>query len=178
MAAQPKPDGDGASWRHHGGPVRRNFGRRKFDKQPTQPAAVLIVTSGFKIPGAVLRLALRKGNGEPMAVVSLARIYGSAYGLPNPGLMPTRREIAEQKDIVERAVASLEKSGAKVWGQIAATRKPVKTIAGVARARAARHVIVVRPEPTSRWRQVVEGDLARDVARKLGPSVEVEGVSP
>ena len=40
------------------GPVRSKFGRRKFDKQPTQPAAVLIASNGEKIPGAAVRQAL------------------------------------------------------------------------------------------------------------------------
>jgi hypothetical protein len=39
-------------------------------------------------------------------------------------------------------------------------------------------VIVVRVEQTQRWRQVVEGDIVRDIARRLGPDVHVEGVSP
>jgi hypothetical protein len=36
----------------------------------------------------------------------------------------------------------------------------------------------VRPEQPVRWRQVVEGDLVKEVARKVGSAVEVEGVSP
>jgi hypothetical protein len=158
-------------------PIRSKFGRRKFDKQPTQQAAVLIASNGEKIPGAAIRMAQRLSAGEPVAVVSIARIYGSSLGLPNPGLMPTRREMQEQREIVEKAVAALERGGLDAWGQIAASRKPVKTIAGAAVARGARHVLVVRPEQAG-WRRVVEGDVAKDVARKLGPEVTVEGVSP
>ena len=66
----------------------------------------------------------------------------------------------------------------EAWGQIAASRKPVKTIAEVARARGFDHVIVVRIEQTQRWRQVVEGDIVKYISRKLGPDVHVEGVSP
>ena len=64
------------------GPVRSKFGRRKFDKQPTQPAAVLIASNGEKIPGAAVRQALRLSAGEPVAVVTIARIYGSRSGCP------------------------------------------------------------------------------------------------
>ena len=39
-------------------------------------------------------------------------------------------------------------------------------------------MIVVRPVQPARWRRTVEGDLVKEVARKLGPDVEVEGVSP
>jgi alkylated DNA nucleotide flippase Atl1 len=159
-------------------PVRRGFGRRKFDKQPTQAAAVLIASNGFAIPGAAIRQALRLAQGEPVAVLTVARIYGSSLGLQNPGLMPTRREMAEQKEIVDKAVAAIEKQGVTAWGQIAVSRKPVKTIAQAASARAVRHVMVVRPDQAVRWRRVVEGDLVPEVARKLGPGITVEGVTP
>lgn len=159
-------------------PIRRGFGRRKFDKQPTQSAAVLIASNGFAIPPAAIRRALRLGQGEPVAVMTIARIYGSSLGLQNPGLMPTKKEMAEQKEIVEKAVAAVEKGGAQAWGQIAASRKPVKTIAQAASARGVRHVIVVRPEQPVRWRQVVEGDLVKEIVRKIGPEVTVEGISP
>ncbi len=160
-----------------GSPVRRKFGRRKFDKQPTQSAAVLIASNGERIPGAAIRQALRMSAGEPVAVVTIARIYGSSLGLPNPGLMPTRKEMDEQKEIVQRAVSSLEKAGTEAWGQIAASRRPSKTIAKAAAARGVQHVLVIRPEKVG-WRRVVEGDVAKEVARKLGPEVTVEGVSP
>lgn len=75
-------------------------------------------------------------------------------------------------------MTSLEKGGVEAWGQIAVSRKPVKTIAAAAEARSVEHVIVVRPEQPVRWRQVVEGDLVKEVARKVGSAVEVEGVSP
>jgi len=159
------------------GPVRSKFGRRKFDKQPTQPAGVLIASNGEKIPGAAIRQALRLSGGDPVAVVTIARIYGSSLGLPNPGLMPTRKEMEEQKAIATKAVSALENGGAEAWGQVAATRKPSKTIAQAAVARGVRHVLVVRPEKAG-WRLVVEGDVAKEVARKLGADVTVEGVTP
>lgn len=160
-----------------GSPVRRHFGRRKFDKQPTQPAAVLIASNGEKIPGAAIRQALRLSAGEPVAVVTIARIYGSSLGLPNPGLMPTRKELDEQKEIAQRAVSALEKGGSEAWGQVAATRRPSKTIAQAARARGVKHVLVIRPDKVG-WRLFVEGDVAKEVAKKLGSEVTVEGVSP
>jgi hypothetical protein len=159
-------------------PIRR-FGRRKFDKQPSQSAAVLIAAPmGDPIPSSAVRAALARSGGEPVAVVTIARIYGSSMGLPNPGLMPSRKEMAAQKSQVEKAVARIEKGGSEAWGQVAASRKPVKTIAQAAKARGARHVIVVRTPQSKRWRAVVEGDMVKEIARKLGPEVNVEGVSP
>jgi hypothetical protein len=160
-------------------PVRRNFGRRKFDQQPTQSAPVLIAAPmGDPIPASAVKMALELSGGGAVAVVTVARIYGSKYGLMNPGLLPSRKEMDAQKSQVEMAIRLIERSGAEAWGQIAASRKPVKTIVGAARARSAHHVIVVRVEQTQRWRQVVEGDIVKDIARRLGPDVHVEGVSP
>jgi hypothetical protein len=159
--------------------VRGRFGRRKFDKQPTQSAAVLIAAPmGDPIPAAAVKAALDLSGGEAVAVVTVARIYGSSLGLPNPGLMPTRKEMTEQKNQVEKAIRMIEKSGSTAWGQVAASRKPVKTIAEAARARGVRHVIVVSTPQVKRWREIVEGDIVRDIARKLGHGVRVEGVSP
>jgi phage protein D len=61
---------------------------------------------------------------------------------------------------------------------VAASRKPVKTIAQAAKARGVREVIVVRTAQSKRWRAVVEGDIVKDISRKLGPEVNVEVVSP
>jgi hypothetical protein len=159
-------------------PTRR-FGRRKFDKQPTQSAAVLLAAPmGDPIPPSAVRAALARSGGGPVAVVTIARIYGSSMGLPNPGLMPTRKEIAAQQSQVEKALRLIEKGGGQAWGQVAASRKPVKTIAQAAKARGVHHVIVVRTAHTKRWREVVEGNIVKDIARKLGPEVHVEGVSP
>jgi K+-sensing histidine kinase KdpD len=121
---------------------------------------------------------LARSGGGAVAVVTIARIYGSSMGLPNPGLMPTRKEMAAQKAQVEKALRLIEKGGSEAWGQVAASRKPVKTVAQAAKARGVRQVIVVRNAHTKRWREVVEGDIVKDIARKLGPEVNVEGVSP
>jgi len=159
-------------------PIRR-FGRRKFDKQPSQSAAVLIAAPlGDPIPPAAVRAALARSGGGPVAVVTIARIYGSSMGLPNPGLLPTRKEMEAQKSQVEVTLRRIEKGGSQAWGQVAASRKPVKTIAQTAKARGARHVIVVRAPHTKKWREVVEGDMVKDIARKLGSEFNVEGVSP
>jgi alkylated DNA nucleotide flippase Atl1 len=139
---------------------------------------VLIASNGVPIPGAAIRSALRMARGGSVAVVTIARLYGSGLGLQNPGLMPSRREMAAQHDIVEQAVALLEKGGVEAWGQIAVSRKPAKTIAAAAEARSVEHVIVVRPDQPVRWRRVVEGDLVKEVAGRVAAAVQVEGVSP
>lgn len=160
-----------------GSPIRRSFGRRKWDKQPTDHAEVLIASTGHAIPSSVIRWATQVSRGGPIAVVSIARVYGSGLGLPNPGLMPTRKEMEAQRDQVRDAVTAIEKAGIEAWGQVAATRKASKTIARAAKARSASHVLIVDPEKPT-WRRVVEGNVVREVARRLPDHVSVEGATP
>jgi alkylated DNA nucleotide flippase Atl1 len=157
-------------------PAKARFGRRKWDKQPSQSAAVLIASVGVPIPPSAIRSAVKLSGGDPVAVVSIARIYGSSLGLPNPGLMPTKAEMDDQRAQVARAISRLERAGVEAWGQVAATRRFAKTIAGAAKARGVDHVLVITPE-TARWRRVVEGDVAHDVRRRLPKEMTVEGVT-
>jgi hypothetical protein len=162
-----------------GSPIRRSFGRKKFDKQPTQSAAVLLAAPfGDPIPPSAVRAAVKLSAGAPVAVVTIARIYGSSLGLPNPGLMPTRKEMDAQKTQIEKTVRQIEKLGVEAWGQIAASRKPIKTIVEAAEARGVRHVMVIRKEQEVKWRAVVEGNIVHDIAKKLGKDVQVEGIAP
>lgn len=154
----------------------RWFGRAKWDEQPTQPAAVLIATTGVAVPQAVIREAVSLSGGRPVAVVSIARVYGSSLGLPNAGLLPTRAEMDEQRALVAAATRRLERAGVQAWGQIAVTRRYAKAIATAARARGVGHVLVITPE-VPRWRRMIEGDLARDVKRRTGANAVVAGIT-
>jgi hypothetical protein len=157
-------------------PTRSFFRRAKWDKQPTQSSAVLIATVGIAIPPTVIRRAVELSEGRPVAIVAIARIYGSSFGLPSPGLMPTRKEMDEQLALVNKAIVRLEKAGVEAWGQVASTRRYAKTIARVGRARGVSSVLVVTPE-VPRWRRLMEGDTARDVRRRVGKEMVVEGVT-
>jgi len=155
---------------------RVRFGKGKWDQQPTQTSAVLIATVGLAISPAVIRRAVELSGGRPVAVVSIARIYGSSFGLPNPGLLPTRKEMEEQNALVTKAIDRLERSRVEAWGQVATTRRYAKTIAQAARARGVEHVLVVTAE-VPRWRRLIEGDTARDVRRRIGKHIAVEGIT-
>jgi nucleotide-binding universal stress UspA family protein len=157
-------------------PTRIRFRRAKWDKQPAQSSAVLIATVGIPIPKAVIRRAVQLSEGRPVAVVSIARIYGSSLGLPTPGLLPTRKEMDEQRALVADALARLERSGVEAWGQVASTRRYAKTIAQAARARGVADVLVVAPD-APRWRRMIEGDTARDVRRRVGQQMAVESIT-
>jgi hypothetical protein len=154
-------------------------GRRRFDPQPTSPAAVLLASSGEPFSRAAVKRAHELAAGQPVAVLSILKVYGSTFGLPNPGLLPTRREREEQLTLVNRAIKDLEQRGCTVDGQIAATRSAGRTIAKVARARQVRYVVMDSPTATG-VRKIIEGEITGIVRRRLrdGATLELVGGKP
>ncbi|HUB42498.1 MAG TPA: universal stress protein [Streptosporangiaceae bacterium] len=149
------------------------LGRNRFDKQPTSQAAVLLASSGAPFSRAAMRRAHELAAGQPVAVLSILKVYGSSFGLPNPGLMPTRRERDEQLKNVKVAISELERGGCTVDGQIAATRSAGRTIAKVARARKVSYV-VMDSQPATGIRRLVEGEVTNNVRRWLRGAAVIE----
>src|SRR5215467_7481142 len=155
------------------------FGRRRWDPQPTTPATVLLASSGSPFSRAAVRRARELAGSGPVAVLSILKVYGSQFGLPNPGLLPSRREREEQLAIVQRAITDLEGRGCAADGQVAATRSAGRTIAKVAHARHVRYV-VMDVNPTTGVRKVIEGELTNIVRRRLrdGATLELVPAKP
>jgi Universal stress protein family len=152
------------------------FGRRRFDPQPTAPAAVLLATTGEPFSKEAIRRAHELAAGEPVAVLAILKVYGSQFGLPNPGLLPTRREREEQFALVQRAITQLERRGGTVDGQIATTRSAGRIIAKVARARNVRYVVMDNREQGGVGRMVQSGVVAT-VRRRLASGTALELVA-
>ena len=148
----------------------------KWDPQPTVPAAVLLASDGRKrfSRRAVARAAALSG-GRPVAVLTIAKIYGTSLGLPHPGLLPTKAEMQERIGWVDDAIGRLRTEGIEADGQVASTRRPVKTITRIARTRKVEAVVMDESSATG-VRRAFEGDPAATVARVLrrsGVSVEI-----
>ena len=153
------------------------FRRRRWDEQPAASCDVLLASDGRHdfSTRAVARAAALAGGGGRVAVVTIAKIYGSSYGLPNPGLLPTKRELAERREWVAGAIRTLERKGAVADGQIASTRRGTKKLAAIARLRSPR-VVVIDETPETGLRRLVEGDVGSELRKKLradGIDVEV-----
>jgi nucleotide-binding universal stress UspA family protein len=152
------------------------FGRRRFDPQPTAEAAVLLATTGEPFSKAAIQRAHELAAGEPVAVLAILKIYGSQFGLPNPGLLPTKREREEAFEVVRRAIAQLERRGGTADGQIAATRSAGRTIARVAGVRNVRYVVMDDREQSGVSR-VIQGSVTGTVRRKLASGTVLELVA-
>ena len=137
---------------------------------------MLLASSGAPISRAAARRARDLAAGRPVAVISILRVYGSAFGLPNPGLMPTRRERDEQVRIVDRALRDLERMGCTADGQVTATRSAGRAIAKAARARGVSHV-VIDEVPATGIRRVLEGEVTAVIRRRLRGAADLEVVA-
>jgi hypothetical protein len=157
------------------------FHRKRWDVQPTDRCEVLLASDGRRdfSQRAVAQAAALAGSG-PVAVVTIAKIYGTQFGMPHPGLLPNKQELAERHGWVEGAIRQLKKSGIAADGQVAATRRPTKKLAAVAQVRGV--TVVVIDETTAKGvRRLIEGDVGTDLRRKLrrtGIAVEVVPVIP
>ena len=106
---------------------------------PPEPASlgagrVVVASEGREIAWPVLQLAfeLARPHGAPIHVISIARVWGTSLGFPNPGLNPTRQEWDAQRLIVRRAVEAVEKAGFEASGHVIGTRRAAKRIVGEA----------------------------------------------
>lgn len=143
------------------------FRRRSFDTQPTEPCAVMLCSDGRRdFSRRAVAEAAALAAGGPVAVVTIARIHGSQFGIPHPGLLPSKQELAERRRWLERAVRRLERAGATADAQLALTRKPTKTLVRIARTR--RPAVVVIDETfASGLRRVIEGDVGGEMGTRL-----------
>jgi hypothetical protein len=160
------------------------FRRRRptWDEQPTASCAVLLASDGREdfSARAVAQAASLAGSG-PVAVVTLAKIYGTRFGVPHPGLLPTKDELIVRQQWVANAIGELRSLGViEADGQVAATRKPAWKLANIARVRGAT-VVVIDGTPSKGLRRFVEGDVGLELRRKLRTTeiaVEVVPASP
>ena len=91
---------------------------------------ILLASEGRPFSDAAIArvIELARPGGATVRVFSIARVHGVAFGMQNPGLLPTKREWAEQREIVDRAVKRLERKGIDADGHVVGTRKSTKRI--------------------------------------------------
>ncbi|MGI8573660.1 MAG: universal stress protein [Solirubrobacteraceae bacterium] len=111
-------------------------------------ARILLASEGRPIPdSAIARVVeLAQPEGASVRVLSIARVHGVAFGLPNPGLLPTKREWDEQRELVAKSVKRLKRQGLNTAGHVLGTRKATKAICAEA-ARYKCEAIVMAADP-------------------------------
>ena len=136
--------------------------------------AVLLASEDREIPKRAIDLAARiaERSGAPVHVFTIARIWGTTFGFPNPGLFPSRREWADQRRNVERAIARLERKGVEADGRVIGTRSGAKRIVAEARRLGCDAIVMGADPPRARVRcglHVVPGALPRPAAGAACP---------
>jgi nucleotide-binding universal stress UspA family protein len=80
-----------------------------------------------------LAARMAERTNAPVHVFSIARVWGTTFGFPNPGLLPTKKEWDEQRRVVDKAVARLRRKGIDADGRVVGTRAGAKRIVREAR---------------------------------------------
>jgi nucleotide-binding universal stress UspA family protein len=109
---------------------------------------ILLATEGRPIPDAAIArvVALASRSGASVHVFSIARVHGVSFGLPSPGLLPTKSEWAAHREIVSKAVKRLRRKGLQADGSVLGTRKSTKRICDEA-AKEGCEAIVMAADP-------------------------------
>jgi nucleotide-binding universal stress UspA family protein len=105
-------------------------------REPNKPAQgepfqrILLASEGRPIPDAAIArvVQLARPAGASVHVFSIARVHGVAFGMPNPGLLPTKAEWKDQRENIASAVKRLRRKGIEADGQVLGTRKTTKRI--------------------------------------------------
>ena len=127
-------------------------GREPPDPDTLEARAILLASEDRAIPKQAVDLAARiaRRSGATVHVFSIARIWGTTFGFPNPGLFPSRREWDEQHGNVERAIERLARKGVQADGRVIGTRAGAKRIVKEAERLGCDAIVMGADPPRSR----------------------------
>src|SRR6185312_3386926 len=110
---------------------------------------IILASEGRPIPQAATKFAGRMAEkaGAEVYVLSIARIWGTAFGLPNPGLLPNKREMQERHESVASAISLLKRRHITTSGQVTGTRNAAKRILAEARRHRADAIVMAADQP-------------------------------
>jgi nucleotide-binding universal stress UspA family protein len=116
------------------------------------PRRILLASEGRPIPPAAIARAaeLARPANAPVHVFSVARVWGTSLGLPNPGLLPTRREWDQQRQQVAAAVKALKRRGVQASGHVLGTRRATRRILGEAERLGCDAIVMAADPPRNR----------------------------
>lgn len=109
----------------------RNLFRRARQGDAGPVRHILIASEGRAISDEVIDKAvdmLTQVHGGHVTVLTVARLWGTSFGLPNPGLRPSKAEMEVQKGNMYSALDRLKNAGIEADGHIVTTRTPLKSI--------------------------------------------------
>lgn len=159
--------------------LARNVRRRRRGAAPPElPRGALLLLRSDVLADAppaetAIRRAAELAGDSGVVIVQVLRLHGYAWGLPNPGLLPNRKERAAAETRVAAVIAALGLTGIDADAEILVTRHDGRGVARIATRRGVANVIIEQ-RTYGALRTFVEGDLARALRRRLGAAVAVE----
>ncbi len=119
------------------------------DPQTAAPSSIMLASEGTAISTEAIEFAARLSKKAKAAVhvFMVARIWGSSFGLPHPGLMPTKREWQAQHDAVAETVRQLKRRGVEATGSVVSTRNASGRILKEAERRRPDAIVMAAPPP-------------------------------
>jgi hypothetical protein len=122
------------------------------DPDTLQVQCVLLASEDRDISPEAVSLAGRIAERSKafVHVLVIARIWGTSFGFPNPGLMPNKREWDEQRKKAELAVRALKGWGLEADGHVLGTRNAAKKIIEMARIHGCGAIVMAADEPKGR----------------------------
>lgn len=150
---------------------RRRSGREAAKSAPRPvpdpPRRILLVSfAASPITAEVIRqtVALATPEHAKITVLGIARVFGTALGLPHPGLKPTPLEWEAQRKITQDAADELRLRGFDVLIAMAKGRNAPKLIGRWVRAKRFHAVVIPDPERPG-WRRWIEGAPTTEIGR-------------
>jgi nucleotide-binding universal stress UspA family protein len=109
---------------------------------------VLLASEGRAFSREAVREAatLARRHDGRVRVLIIARMHGTGFGLPHPGLKPNSHEMAAYEEHVAKAIAKLKRAGVDADGHIITTRRATRSILAEA-ARLGCEAIVMGADP-------------------------------
>ncbi len=91
---------------------------------------ILLASEGRAITEAAIQrvVELAAPSGASVRVFTIARVHGTSFGIPAPGLLPNKQEWAQQRSIAAQAIKRLKRRGLEADGHVLGTRKATKKI--------------------------------------------------
>ena len=173
--AQTRVDGRTAT----SGSKRQGRGVARATTRRRAQRTIMLASTGTPIDPKVIErvLALAAERPTKVLVLSVARIFGTRFGLPNPMLYPTKREWDEQQQIADAAAEALREHGIATKTKLVGSRSASTAIARWAEFLGCRAIVVGAPAltRTDRW---LRGDEPNRVAKKTRLPVHVVGLPP
>jgi hypothetical protein len=122
------------------------------DPDTVQTDCVLLASEDRDISPEAIALAGRiaSRSNARVRVLIIARIWGTNFGFPNPGLMPNKREWDEQRKKAELAVRALKGWGLEADGHVVGTRNAAKKIVEEATILGCGAIVMAADEPRNR----------------------------